>query len=122
VFRGLPSGTLVDGELVAFAADGRPELPRLLRCHGLTAACRLRQARRWCPVRYLLFDLLYYRGRCLLNEPLARRRAELAALCARLHLPEVLFSAGVIGTGTAWYAAALAQGHEGIVAKHLASP
>jgi hypothetical protein len=31
-----------------------------------------------------------------------RRRTELAALCAGLHVPEVLFSAGVIGTGKEW--------------------
>jgi ATP-dependent DNA ligase len=72
-------------------------------------------------VEYLLFDLLYHRGRCLLKEPLARRREELAELCAGLHLPEVLFSAGVVGTGTALYAMALAEGHEGVVAKRLAS-
>jgi ATP-dependent DNA ligase len=121
VLRGLPAGTLLDGELVAFAPDGRPELPRLLRRHGLTDSWRIRQARRWCPVQYLLFDLLYHRGRSLLNEPLARRRAELAALCARLDLAEVQFSAGVVGAGTALYALALARGHEGVVAKRLAS-
>jgi bifunctional non-homologous end joining protein LigD len=119
--RRLPSGTLLDGDLVAFAADGRPELARLLRRHGLTAAWRLRQAARWCPVQYVVFDLLYHRGRCLLREPLARRREELAALCARLDLPEVLFSAGVVEAGTALYALALARGHEGVVAKRLSS-
>ena len=51
VFRRLPAGTLVDGELVAFDADGRPDLPRLLRRHGLADAWRIGQARRWCPVR-----------------------------------------------------------------------
>jgi ATP-dependent DNA ligase len=111
----------VDGELVACAPDERPELPRLLRRHGLTDSWRIRQARRWCPVQYLLFDLLYHGGRCLLNEPLARRRAELAALCAGPDLPEVLFSAGVVEAGTALYALALARGHEGVVAKRLDS-
>jgi ATP-dependent DNA ligase len=70
---------------------------------------------------YVVFDLLYHRGRCLLHEPLARRRAELAALCAGLELPAVVFSAGVVGAGTAWYALALAHGHEGVVAKRLSS-
>jgi DNA ligase-1 len=119
--RHLPAGTLLDGELVAFAPDGRPELARLLRRHGLTEGWQLRQASRWCPVQYVVFDLLYHRGHRLLGEPLARRREELAALCARLDLPEVLFSAGIVGAGTALYALALAQGHEGVVAKHLAS-
>jgi len=119
--RGLPSGTLLDGELVACAPDGRPELARLLRRHGLTEGWRLCQARRWCPVQYVVFDLLYHRGRSLLREPLARRREALAALCAGLELAEVVCSAGVVGAGTAMYALALAQGHEGVVAKHLAS-
>ena len=65
---------LVEGELVAFDADGRPDLPRLLRRHGLTDPWSIRQARHWCPVRYVLFDLLYHAGRRLLQEPLAWRR------------------------------------------------
>src|SRR5439155_9089842 len=48
VLRRLPAGTLVDGELVAFDADGRPDLPRLLRRHGLTDPWRICQARHWC--------------------------------------------------------------------------
>ena len=58
VLRRLPAGTLVDGELVAFDEEGRPKLRRLLRRHGLTDPWRIRQAKQWCPVRYVLFDLL----------------------------------------------------------------
>jgi ATP-dependent DNA ligase len=121
VLRRFPAGTLVDGELVAFDPHGRADLPRLLRRHGLADPWRIAQARRWCPVHYVVFDLLYHAGRCLLHEPLARRRELLAEIVARLHVPQVNFSAGVVGTGTALYAAALAQGHEGVMAKHLAS-
>jgi ATP-dependent DNA ligase len=32
------------------------------------------QARNRCPVRYVLFDLLYHAGNCLMREPLVRRR------------------------------------------------
>jgi ATP-dependent DNA ligase len=45
----------------------------------------------------------------------------LAEACAGLSVPEVLFSEGVVGQGQACYAAALALGLEGIMAKHLAS-
>jgi ATP-dependent DNA ligase len=121
VLRRLPAGTLVDGELVALDADGRPDLPRLLRRHGLTDSWRIRQARHWCPVWYVLFDVLYHAGRCLVRETLARRRELLAEVCQRLDAADVLFSAGVIGAGTACYEAAIAQGHEGVLAKHLAS-
>src|SRR5262249_16548436 len=121
VLRRLPAGTLVDGELVACDAEGRPDLPRMLRRHGLTDPWRIRHAPQWCPVQYVLFDVLYHAGRCLVQEPLARRRDVLAALCQRLEAAAVRFSEGVIGDGTAFYVAVVAHGHEGVVAKHLAS-
>ena len=110
VLRRFPTGTLVDGELVALGPDGRCDLALLLRRHGLTDPWRIGHARRWCPLRYVLFDLLYHRGRCLLHEPLARRRKALAEACAELQVPDVLFSAGVVGQGKALYAEALARG------------
>jgi ATP-dependent DNA ligase len=122
VLRRWPAGTLVDGELVTLAPDGRCDLALLLRRHGLTDPWRIGHARRWCPLRYVLFDLLYHRGRCLLHEPLARRRQALAEACADLQVPDVLFSAGVVGQGKAFYAAAVARGQEGVMAKHLAAP
>jgi ATP-dependent DNA ligase len=69
-------------------------------------------------VRYVLFDLLYHAGRCLLREPLLRREV-LAETCQRLDAADVRFSEGVVGKGKALYAAALAQGHEGVMAMHL---
>ena len=121
VLRRLPAGTLVDGELVAFDTDGRPDLRRLLRRHGLTDPWRIRQARQWCPVRYVLFDLLYYAGRCLMRESLLKRREVLAEMCEKLDVPEVEFSPAVIGAGTAFYQTAVAAGHEGVMAKQLMS-
>jgi ATP-dependent DNA ligase len=120
VLRRLPAGTLVDGELVAFDAGGRPDLRRLLRRHALTDSWRIRRARHWCPVRYVLFDLLFHRGRCLMRVPLIRRRELLAEVCERLD-GVVVFSPAVIGAGTALFQAAVAAGHEGVVAKQLMS-
>src|SRR5262245_26735804 len=57
VLRRLPAGTLVDGELVVFDENGRPDLQRLLRRHVLNDPWRIRQAKQWCPVRSVLFDL-----------------------------------------------------------------
>jgi hypothetical protein len=65
--------------------------------------------------------ILYHAGRCLVHEPWARRREMLAEARQRLDAAEVLFSEGVVGQGRASYATALAQGHEGVMAKHLAS-
>ena len=42
-------------------------------------------------------------------------------LCRRLDVADVQFSVGVVGAGTALYDAVVAQGHEGVMAKNLAS-
>jgi ATP-dependent DNA ligase len=121
VLRQLPAGTLVDGEVVTLR-DGRADLALLLRRHMLVDPVRVRLARHWCPVTYVLFDLLYHAGQPLLHEPLERRRALLADVCTQLQCPAVAFSAGIIGRGHELYAAAVAAGHEGVVAKLLAAP
>jgi len=120
VLRRWPPGTLVDGELVALR-DGLPDLASLLSRHALSDPWKIRLAGGWCPVRYVVFDLLYHAGESLLRAPLRERRERLAALCRAVPLAEVIFSEGVMGAGRAWYEAAVAQGHEGVVAKHLAS-
>ena len=120
VLRDYPVGTLVDGELVVFRA-GRPDLAALLRRHHLADPFKIRHARRWCPVHYVVFDLLYHRGRGLLHEPLARRRELLAELCATVPLAAVVFSPAVARQGKELFAQAVALGHEGVVAKHQSS-
>jgi bifunctional non-homologous end joining protein LigD len=93
-------------------------LPAPLR-HHLSDPWRIRLASGWAPVRYVLFDLLYHRGRSWLAEPWVRRREALAAACAEL---AVLFSEAVLGRGRALYEAVLAQGYEGVMAKHVTAP
>ena len=121
MLRRLPAGTLVDGELVSFDEKGRPDLRLLLRRHGAVDPWRIRQARLWCTVRYMLFDLLYYRGRCLLREPLKRRREILAEMCEKYALSQVEFSPAVIGAGAEFYQKVVAASHEGAMAKMLIS-
>ena len=67
------------------------------------------------------FDILYRRGCSLLAEPLRIRCECLAEVCAKLELPEVACAEGIVGAGRALFAAAIAQGHEGVVAKYLDS-
>jgi ATP-dependent DNA ligase len=55
------------------------------------------------------------------REPLVERRAVLAELCQRLEAADVHFFESDVGQGEALYEAALAQGHEGVLAKHLVS-
>jgi ATP-dependent DNA ligase len=120
VVHRLPRGTLVDGELVV-RGPARPTLAALLQRHHLSDPWQIRLASRWCPVRLVLFDILYHRGCSLLAEPLRIRRECLAEVCAKLEIPEVACAEGIVGAGRALFAAAVAQGHEGVVAEHLDS-
>jgi ATP-dependent DNA ligase len=121
VLRRWPVDTLLDGELITLRA-GRPCLAALLRRHALTDPLPIRWAVRWCPIQFVVFDLLYYRGRSLVRAPLERRRQLLAELCAAMPIPGVEFSAGVVGAGRTFYQAAVAAGYEGVMAKLLTAP
>lgn len=120
VLRRLPSGTILDGELFILK-DGRADLSALLRRHQLSNPERIQHASARTPVRYMLFDVLCHRGRSLLREPLYRRRAVLTDLMSTTDGPELLFSEGVTLLGKEFFKHAVAQGHEGVVGKHLGS-
>jgi DNA ligase-1 len=77
------------------------------------------------PVAFVVFDILYQDGDLVLDEPLIRRKARLDAIFA--DAPAVLRVAGRTECRTAEevraaFRAALAAGHEGIVAKAADSP
>ncbi len=97
---------IVDGEVVALDDAGRPDFPLLQTRLGEAGAPGL---------VYMAFDLLYLDGRALLNVPLEDRKRLLKSVL-REH-PRVRFAAHVVGEGTAFYAAAGAQGLEGVIAK-----
>ena len=65
---------VVDGEIVALDAEGRPSFSRLQRRMGLTVPRDVERARRAIAVHYFAFDLLELDGRALVKEPYERRR------------------------------------------------
>jgi bifunctional non-homologous end joining protein LigD len=71
---------VLDGELVVFDADGRPDRERLARrdVDGSDSAVR-RRAREY-PATYVIFDLLFLDGEDLTGAPYKRRRELLAGL------------------------------------------
>ena len=116
--RRLPSGTVLDGELVVLR-DGRADLSAILRRHHLASARKIQQASRHLPVTYVLFDCLYHQGRPLFDQPLAARRAVLAELHHDMGGFPVAFSDGLIGCGRTFFEKVVQQGHEGVMGKHL---
>ncbi len=71
---------VLDGELVAFDAEGRPSFERLQQRIHQTSESVVRRRMKSHPVTYVIFDLLYLEGKNLMGEPYARRRTLLEEL------------------------------------------
>jgi bifunctional non-homologous end joining protein LigD len=110
---------VLDGEVVAFDAEGRPSFQRLQSRMHLTSEHAVRRLSQSEPVAYIIFDLLWLDGHSLMALPYAERRERLLAL--GLNGPTWQTPASHIGDGAALLAAARARGLEGIVAKRLDS-
>ena len=110
---------VLDGEVVAFDANGRPDFGRLQRRMHLASERAVRRRMNDTPVAYMAFDLLHLDGRSTLDLPYAERRELLEGLA--LEGPHWQTPAYHAGDGRALLEASRAQGLEGIVAKRLES-
>jgi bifunctional non-homologous end joining protein LigD len=124
---------VVDGEVVALDASGRPSFSALQERTGMVgleartgrrrkrepAAEEARGPRTAAPIAYQVFDLLYLDGLSLFDVPLESRKR----LLRRVLRPHSLvhLAPHIAGEGEAFLAAALAQGLEGVVAKRRLS-
>jgi bifunctional non-homologous end joining protein LigD len=111
---------VLDGEVVAFDADGRPSFQRLQGRMHLTSDHVVRRLAQSEPVAYVLFDLLWLDGHSLLGLPYSERRERLLEL--GLSGPTWQTPASNVGDGAAMLEASRARGLEGIIAKRLDSP
>jgi bifunctional non-homologous end joining protein LigD len=110
---------LVDGEVVAFDEDGRPDFQRLQRRMHLASESAVRRRMSEAPATYIAFDLLHLDGRSLLDLPYTERRELLAGLGldgASLQTPS-----HHLGDAKALLELTRERGLEGLVAKRLDS-
>jgi DNA ligase 1 len=116
--RGAP--LVVDGEVVALDARGRP-LPfqelmrRFRRIHGVESLVGEM------PLALHLFDCLMAEGRSLIDEAYATRWEALARLTNGAYLAEREIVSG-LDAARRFRDQSLAAGHEGVMAKDLSSP
>jgi bifunctional non-homologous end joining protein LigD len=96
----------LDGELVAYGHDGRPDFHRL--------SARMLHGDASIPVTYWVFDLLAVDGLDMTSQPYSRRRSVLEAL--EIEAPGVRV-VETFDDGCALFDAVCAQGMEGVVAK-----
>lgn len=115
----LPPDTMVDGELIVADREGRPDAMALQEREQAQHAYDIAAGVRTHPVTYVVYDILYRRGRSLLPEPLSRRRQDLKETLTStgsIYVPGVLETEGI-----AFFEAAQEKGLQGIIAKRLDS-
>jgi DNA ligase-1 len=116
--RGVPAERLVlDGEVLSLGADGRPEVFQVVASRAMSEV----DPRPDNPLRVFFFDLLHVDGVDLLDTPLRERVATMGErLPADLLVPrQVCATEAEVAER---FAAAVAGGYEGVVAKNLAAP
>jgi bifunctional non-homologous end joining protein LigD len=111
---------IVDGEIVAFDDDGRPDFQRLQRRMHVEGESTIRRLVNQVPVTYVLFDLLWLDGRSLVDESYEQRRAALLAL--DLRGPSWQTPPHEAGDGEATLDVSKRFGLEGVVVKRVESP
>jgi DNA ligase-1 len=119
--RALPAQTLVlDGEAIAYDASGRPH-PFQVTMRRFGRRLDVQKLLAELPVRAHFFDCLRVDERSLQEQPLRERFEALAAAVPEsLRVPRIVTASPY--QARAFYDAALAAGHEGVMAKALDSP
>jgi DNA ligase-1 len=111
---------IVDGESIALRADGRPH-PFQLTMRRFGRKLDVQALRRELPLSVFFFDCLHLDGAPLVDRPASERHDVLrSALAPEAVTPSVITDDPA--RARAFYDSALAQGHEGIMAKALGAP
>src|SRR5690554_4826191 len=116
----VPSDAVLDGEIVALDARGRPDFGLLQQRMNLADPREVAAAARQVPARLLLFDALEIAGRSLVGEPYSARRAALEGLVSPGGAVDV--PPAFDGDFDEAFATSERLGLEGVVAKRTDSP
>jgi bifunctional non-homologous end joining protein LigD len=108
------SGMVLDGEIVALDAAGKPSFNALQNRVQLKAPRELAAADRDAPVVFYCFDLLHFAGVDLRRSPYSDRRRYLAQCLLPSPLVRLVHASE---DGVALHAAAMASGLEGVIGK-----
>lgn len=110
---------VLDGEAIALKEDGRPQ-PFQVTMSRFGRRLEVAEQRRALPLSAFFFDCAYLNGEVLVEKT---NEARWAALCLAVPPPLRVLRDPVatVEEGEALLAAALGRGHEGVVAKSLAS-
>jgi bifunctional non-homologous end joining protein LigD len=110
---------VLDGEIVAFDEDERPNFGLLQHRMHVGSESTVRRLMKSIPVVYMVFDVLYLNGHSTMERTYEERRELLREL--DLNGANWRTPADHVGDGKAMLEASREQGLEGIIAKHLGS-
>jgi DNA ligase 1 len=114
------TAAVLDGEAVALAPDGRPR-PFQVTAARTASQAEVGRMRGQTPLTPFLFDLLHLNGSDLIDEPAAGRHRLLAEIAPATLLTPRIVTAD-LAEAEAFFADAVAHGHEGVVLKSLEAP
>jgi DNA ligase-1 len=119
--RALPATTLIlDGEAIAVDASGRPH-PFQITMRRFGRRLEVAAARAELPIRAFFFDCLRLEQQSIADRPMRERYAALTqAVPQSAQIPRLVTASQA--QARAFYEAALAAGHEGVMAKSLDAP
>ena len=117
----LPSGTLLDGELVVLDDDGKPDFRAVLSREQARTTPRYHALSRARAATFIVFDQLYRDFESLIEQPLRDRRQQLLETTEPWTSERFAVSDGVIGPGRDFFQQIVARDMEGVVAKRLTS-
>ena len=119
--RAFGAATLVlDGEAIAFDSAGRPH-PFQVTMRRFGRRLNVESTRADLPIQAFFFDCLRIEGRSIVDLPTRERVQVLAdTVPAVLRVPRLITSSD--SEASAFYDAAIAAGHEGLMAKSLDAP
>jgi len=116
----IPDGTVLDGELIVTDEYGRPDFERVMKRFQTKSPRKIERLVGELPVQYVVFDILYHRGKPVVDRPLMERKALLDEVVqeddifARIRFVE--------GNATGLFQVAGNAGMEGIVIKRKDAP
>jgi bifunctional non-homologous end joining protein LigD len=111
---------VIDGEIVAFDAEGRNSFEALQQRMNLTGQRTIARAAKQIPVALVVFDLLWLDGHETIALTLEQRRELLELVVEQDHRLQLMTHE--VGDGTAFTERARSLGLEGVVAKRIGSP
>ena len=119
--QALPARDLIlDGEVIALAADGRPlSFQDTMRRFG--RRINVEKLRDELPLTPFFFDVLLHDGESMIDHPLSQRLERLDNIASSaLRVPRIVTAN--VDEAQAFQADALARGHEGVMVKLLSAP